>query len=146
LVEFEKAPYPLTFARAAAKSWLEKKARYINFELLLEPDGLGEPYVPMVFLNGTGGGVECPDMLGIQIGADMKKYCDLAYDQLSRAARDDDALSPEDRSIKIAQCKAEILAAERIEESLVWQLLKDGKAVELRGDANPLAILFASDQ
>lgn len=140
IVEYESAPLPLADARRAAVAWLEKRARFINFAPLLEPDGR-DPYVPMIVLNATDGSVESSDALCIDIGAHMAQYVKLAEEQLSRAAREDEALSHEDRASKIARAKTEILAAERIEAAIEWDLWSQGKSCELRADANPLAIL-----
>ena len=138
---------PAAFARKTLENWIDQRARSINVRGLLERgDQGGSVYVPKVLLPASGGNaVESESSLGLICWLFRDELLARLGAQIDRAARDDEALSPEDWTKKVRTIKAEILEAERVEESIAWEMLQAGKDVELRGDANPRAILAVSD-
>jgi hypothetical protein len=119
---------------------------------LFKFDG-GEPYYARTLLSGDtdlpGAAdfrVETPNVLGILFSLNRDEIFAKLNRQIDQQARDDEALSPENRAAKIAKMNEEIFQLECAEESLAWNLLREGKQIELREDVSALAILSARRQ
>jgi hypothetical protein len=137
--EIAAAPRPLSEVRAEIADWVDRELRPPAVGRLFDP----ESWEAGVYLPGNQvEGVLLPNSVGFALwltGRDesIKKLCALA----EPLADDAHALSGTQRAEKIAKCKRELLAAERIEEALAWQHLQNGEPIALRADADVRAIL-----
>ncbi len=149
LKDTEIAPLPAAVARELMVKWIDRTERAINARGLLERgENGGRIYIPRVLLPASGGGaVESEAAVGLIVWLMRDELIAKLGEQIDRAAARDEeaALAPEAWTKKVQTLKTEILETERVEESVVWEMLKAGKDVELRGDANPRAILAVSD-
>jgi hypothetical protein len=148
LADVTVAPLPASIARQRLVKWIDARATPINARPLLgsliAEDGASLPYVArQVQPTSGGGGVETVNALGLVCWLLKDELIKELGEQIDRAARPEEALSPEEQAKKIKDLKARIEEAEANEEALAWSLLQAGKEVELRGDAAPQAILCA---
>ena len=65
--------------------------------------------------------------------------------EIDRLADDEHALAPEERQAQERQLRAELLAAERLEEAAVMQAKDDGVEILRRPAADPRAVLGLAD-
>jgi hypothetical protein len=145
------APLPAKIARQRLVQWINGRAIPINAKPLLQSilsdldAPAAEAYIARstVPTSGGSGAVEVENALGVVFWLFKDLIIEKCGEQIDRAARPDEALSPDDQKKKIVELKDQVLAAEMQDEAIAWELMQAGKDCELRGDADPRAILCA---
>jgi hypothetical protein len=130
------APYPAEFAKAKAGRLIDELARPLNVRPALEADG--DIYLPLVHVSEHN---QIPDAAGLLFWALGPKIKELAFAEIDACADAKNALTPEERVTRTAAIKKEILATERIEAAIEWEMMQEGNTPSLRPDASPAAIL-----
>jgi hypothetical protein len=144
LDDAEKAPVPRSVAKSSLLRWINDRAAMINAAPLLGGGevGVSPPYVPRTLTPASGGRAEIVNSLGLLCWLLKDVLIERLNEQIDRAAKDDVALTDEDRAKRITALKGEILETDRLEETMVFAALRSGEDVDLRGDSDPRAILW----
>jgi hypothetical protein len=134
--EIAAAPPTAAEVKQAVAAWLGRRACKPHVAPLFDRDGGGEPFVPGHEHEGRW----FPDVLGVLLWLNKDKVIAELHADADRLA-EPGALDAATREKRLADNKKQKLAAERIEEQLVWRALQAGEPVIPREDADPRAIL-----
>lgn len=149
------APIHSSVAKQMARTKIEALAERGRPNTLISIEA-GRPFeFPTVIAGGGAVAVE-GKMVSLpfhRVTDTESMFCWLHRDQLSAAIEaeidensdDASALSDETRAKKSAQCKAQILECERIEEALIETAADQGVVIARRPDADPRAVLGLAD-
>ena len=130
------APYPASFVRERAAKFIGELARPINVRPAFEG---GDIYLPLMAVTAE---QTVPDALGVLVWAiGPSRIMELVNKEIDECADEKHALSPDQRAARTAKIKTDILAAERIEAVIEWEMLQEGSQPSLRAEADPRAIL-----
>ncbi len=147
LEDAKLAPLPAKFACDRAVKWVKSRKTPINalplLKSLIDESGATEPYVAKMTYAGSGGAIETANALGVVYWLFEDLLIERLTDQIKRGADDDKALDPDKQKAVIKQIEEDLLAAQFVDENIVWEMLLAGKDVELNADADPRAILSA---
>jgi hypothetical protein len=137
----KSAPLSVAEVKAKIDAGLARQCSKINIANLFDPDDEMGFRVPTMGPNGL------PDRGGVlwrylleQLRTDLHAQADAIAAENGKAA-----MTAEQRATKQRKLKLDLAYAERIEEQVVWSLLRLSEPVTLRADSNPLAILCAED-
>ncbi|MGJ5049947.1 hypothetical protein ACQR09_23010 [Bradyrhizobium oligotrophicum] len=143
----QAAPWPSTIAKQRMRETISKLAAAGRPRADAAVDHNEEVGFPMrsqqVSLIGERGlgAFETVDMLGLMAWLHEDAMITALDQEIDECADDANALTAVQRAEIEAQIQADVLAVERAEAELVWQLLADGAAVMHRPDIHPAALL-----
>jgi len=136
--EIEAAPHTAAEVRSMISTFMDEKVCTPAVGHLFDRGREGSgPFFHGVEVNGAWQA----DMLGLVLWLGRDEIIRRLHAEADRLADDAHALSDEQRVQKIEKCRAALLEAERVEETLAWQALQDGAPIVLRADADVRAIL-----
>jgi hypothetical protein len=128
-VEIVVAPRTAAEVKEMLSAWAKRRAPKPSIERMFDPrSGEVEPFMPGYELDGKW----VPDALALAlwVGGDQKlKELHAEADSLD----DRHALDAAARAKRLAECKAQLLAAMRAEEAVAWRLHGEGAPIVLRG-------------
>jgi len=135
--EILAAPRSVGEVKQALVAWLDREACAPNIQNLFDAEGEAS-----VYLGGkeVGGRWEV-NALGLMLWLGRDEIIRRLSADADQLGDDGHALDAVTRAKKLAECRAQILAAERLEESVAWRLMQDGAEIVLRGDCAVRAIL-----